>query len=460
MKRHIVIPATWLILFTLALAGCSTPAGLLPASAPPSQGSPPEQSLASSPARPTPETTEPENGETTSEYQTEYGDWYYYLDTGNTNKGSNGEQNFALHRKKKSGSEDENLGIACSRIFVCGDHLYVNMETEGAAIPHWDTYRVNPDGTGKEPVGKDIQIQYTSPESIYYTTYEGAIYKTDLDFKNVQRYPITPPEERDPLPEVKKMIKTDPVIQISYLHLEDGKLRFTYELEDGAGNILFTGYYTMKAGGGAAERGDGGSWYTDSRVYLDGWIYYFDIDNPMEDPGSGENYYYIHRMKQDGSGDKNLKVKGFRFDMAGRYLYADENLSFGDFGHWDTYRYNQDGSGRKKLKYGDMERFSKDGKLYFSLFNESAFYISDTKCENVKKMKVKVPDEKAIQQKLDYPGETFVHVYDARDGWVYFEYEITDEGPSTLYCGHYRIQMTGGNVEKVDTGFYSEDSGE
>jgi hypothetical protein len=124
--------------------------------------------------------------------------------------------------------------------------------------------------------------------------------------------------------------------------------------------------------------------YYGNLLYKDAWIYYLDLRNSVETPDSEESLYYIHRMNKDGSDDKNLNILCFRFDFAGQYLYTDTNLIFGDFGHWESYRYDLDGNGEKKIDYTDMTRFSNGDRLYFSLFNESAFYSATIACTKVK----------------------------------------------------------------------------
>lgn len=186
------------------------------------------------------------------------------------------------------------------------------------------------------------------------------------------------------------------------------------------------------------------------------YVYYLDYDKPVESPDSEAPLYYIHRMKKDKSGDENLNILCTSFDFAGQYLYTNTNVTYGDFGHWESYRYDLDGKGEEPIEYADMTRFSKGDRLYFSLFNESAFYSATTACTDVKKYEVKLPDDSEIREKLGYNYEViFVTVTDENDGWVYFEFEVEDTGQFTYYKGNYRMSLESGATQKVDDGQYS-----
>lgn len=195
--------------------------------------------------------------------------------------------------------------------------------------------------------------------------------------------------------------------------------------------------------------------YYGNKINKGEWLYYLDLKNPVQSADSEEPLYNIHRVKKDGTGDENLNVLCFRFDFAGEYLYADTNLKFGDFGHWKTYRYDLNGDGEQQIEYSDMRRFSKGDRLYFALFSEPAFYTATTACTDVEKYEVKVPDDEEIREKLDYNyEETFVKVTDAKNGWVYFEFKVTDTGPMPHYTGNYRMNLSSREIEKLDDGIY------
>ena len=164
--------------------------------------------------------------------------------------------------------------------------------------------------------------------------------------------------------------------------------------------------------------------------------------------------YEIHRRKPDGSDDENLKIQCFRFDFAGNYMYADTDLFWGDFAHWNTYRYALDGSGGKKLEYSDMMRYSEGDRLYFTENWDNTIYIADTACNVLTTINVTVSDEVELRSALgDHYDLVTVRVTDIIDDWLYFDYLIGDPGGS-YYGGSYRINLINKVVEKIDGDYY------
>lgn len=195
--------------------------------------------------------------------------------------------------------------------------------------------------------------------------------------------------------------------------------------------------------------------YYGNKIYKGAWLYYLDLRNPVGSPDSEKPLYYIHRVKKDGSGDENLNVLCFRFDFAGEYMYADTNHTLGDFGHWVSYRYDLDGEREKQIEYTNMRRFSKGERLFFTLFNEPAFYSATTACTDVEKYEIKVPDDEEIRERLGYNYEVvFVTVTDEKNGWAYFEFEVRDTGSMPHYTGNYRMNLSSREIRKAGDGVY------
>ncbi len=198
--------------------------------------------------------------------------------------------------------------------------------------------------------------------------------------------------------------------------------------------------------------------FKDMRVTNGEWIYYADwkhmthIKEEYECP--------IRRVKTNGSGDTGLGITGFKFILAGNYIYVYKNLTFGDFGHWETVRMGLNGSNQKKMPYDQMDIKVFDGRIYFDPFNENALYTADSGCEQVKKYTIKLPDEATIIEKMgaDYAGYVvfFPDIKEVKNGWIYFNYRLDDTGGMPYYEGNYRMSLDGKTVEKTDKGEFDE----
>jgi hypothetical protein len=191
------------------------------------------------------------------------------------------------------------------------------------------------------------------------------------------------------------------------------------------------------------------------------WVYYLDINSKTMVNGYEE--YFIHKQKQDGSEDTNLKIAGFKFDIIGDYIYVDvDSNDDGSFDHWKTARYNLDGTGKKDFDYTDMFRLYAGSKLYFTCFNDCTVYMADNAAESIVPLKVTIPDDATIKDQLkDVSTQvSLLSITKVEDGWINFVYEVADKEPdkdaALVYTGNYRISPDGSKVEKVDAGTYPD----
>lgn len=183
------------------------------------------------------------------------------------------------------------------------------------------------------------------------------------------------------------------------------------------------------------------------------WLYYLDEKDPVvtdynEDPP-------LHMKKADNSGDVNLGIRGFSFDIIGDYIYIDlRNPDLGASGErtWITARMNPDGSGKTELEYGCMSaRLIPDGeqKFYFTSMGDSAIYISDFSCENVSALIVKLSDESEIDNKLGSEKTLQLDIKGVSNGLIDFEATFSNLEGLELYNGLYNITADGQTIKKV-----------
>lgn len=185
-------------------------------------------------------------------------------------------------------------------------------------------------------------------------------------------------------------------------------------------------------------------------TYYADWKRMFHIEDGYDCP--------IKRIKNDGSSDTDLGITGFEFILAGKYIYVNKNLVFGDFGHWDTVRMDLDGGNKKQMEYEAMDIKVYGERIYFVLFNESVLYAADSACEQVKKYDITVPDQQAIKDKMkDIFSIYKLRIKDVKDGWIYFYYGLLDTDTMPFYEGNYRVNLDGTKVEKTDKGTFNED---
>lgn len=188
-----------------------------------------------------------------------------------------------------------------------------------------------------------------------------------------------------------------------------------------------------------------------------GWVYYLDINDPIvttynEDPP-------LHMKKTDNTGDVNLGVRGYNFDIIGNYIYLDSNDPEPDQNGtqtWSTTRMGLDGSGKKKLEYGSMSRFiPKDGQnFYFTTMGDGAAYISDSGCDNVTTLKLSLPDQSELDSKLDKNKLLQVDISDVTSGVISFTASYLSQNGTQLYNGTYKINSDGSSISKIKGTYY------
>jgi hypothetical protein len=387
------------------------------------------------------------------------GDNTYYLDTQRILTNGN-ETGYMLYCRNNTTGIDIPLNILTYSIKAYGDHVYALIYNgEDLSFPHGinTLYRIENNGeiapicSGDNYYDVDTALRKID-NKLYFTRYnENAIFKADLNCDDIERISIVLPEESDPIKYSRVTARGELYTKLDIATVEDGFIFFSYEIINESNEKHFNGYYKMSISDNHIDKEY--SKYYDSSLIVGTWLYYVDLEHPTN--CDEESLYELHRMKQDGSGDENLRVQCFRFDIAGQYLYADTGLVYGDFAHWNTYRYNIDGTGQKPLGYGNMVRYAEEDRLYFTLFDENVIHVADTACNELLKIKITVPDENTLRTNIGECYEFgFITVIDQKDEWISFEYCVTDTGPFTYYKGIYRVNLHNKKVEKVNDGEY------
>lgn len=197
----------------------------------------------------------------------------------------------------------------------------------------------------------------------------------------------------------------------------------------------------------------------DMRPFLyNGWIYYLDVSDPVvisysEDPP-------LHMKKEDGSGDVQLGIRGFNYEIIGDFIYVDSNdpdIDENGTQTWSTTRMNIDGAGKVRLEYGSMsKRLIPEGerKFYFTTLGDCAVYISDFACENVTTLMIALPDKSEIERKLGAGKVMQLDIAGVADGHINFEVSVSAADGTLLYSGGYKTTMDGATTEKTDKGEY------
>lgn len=194
-------------------------------------------------------------------------------------------------------------------------------------------------------------------------------------------------------------------------------------------------------------------------VTHDGWIYYLDINDAAvvdynEDPP-------LHMEQTDGSGDQDLGMRGFQYDIIGDYIYVDSNdTDLDDSGTqtWGTTRMNLDGSDKIKLEYPSMStRYIPEGEesFYFTTTGDSAIYISDFSCENVTTLIVVLPDQDELAKEIGTDNVLQLDINAIEDGYIDFDATFSTADGLEQYNGNYKISEDGQTIEKVEGTYYS-----
>ncbi|MHB1314317.1 MAG: hypothetical protein ACYCX2_02380 [Christensenellales bacterium] len=189
------------------------------------------------------------------------------------------------------------------------------------------------------------------------------------------------------------------------------------------------------------------------------WTYYLAEDDPIvvefhEDPP-------LHRKKADGSGDEDLGIRGFDFDIIGDYVYVDSHhpdLDANGARTWGTTRINPDGSTQQKLEYGSMSaRLVPEGEqnFYFTSMGENALYVSDFSNENVTALAITLPDKSDLDKKLGNEKVLQLDINDVKDGWINFDVTFSTQVGIQLYAGSYKMTPDGKTIEKVKGTYYN-----
>lgn len=388
------------------------------------------------------------------------GDMTYYLDKSKVlSKGT--LIGYMLQSKDNKNGKEESLDIVADSIKVYGDQLFVLSsisENNQNPIEGLDNiYRLNKNGkyafvcSGHFFNNIEGAI-YNSGEYLYFTRVnENAIFKTKMNSEKIERIPVVIPNENELKEEVKLTTKDKLTTEVSIYQEEEGFILFSYSISDEK-NPQFLGHYRMSINDYHIEKFN--TQFLDNRRFIGDWVYYLDFDNPIEaDETNEETLYDIHKMKIDGSRDSNLNIPCFAFDICGEYIYAEADITYGDFRHWSTYRYKIDGSGKKMLDYDDMIRLADGNDLYFTQMWSDIIYIADSACNVLKKFKVSVPDESELRAKLgDLYDLVEISIIDKEGDWLSFDYIVGDPG-GYYYFAVYRVNLKSKIIEKISGEF-------
>ena len=128
---------------------------------------------------------------------------------------------------------------------------------------------------------------------------------------------------------------------------------------------------------------------------------------------------------------------------------------------WYTTRMSLDGSNRRRLEYGSMStRLILDGaqKFYFTVAGDSAVYVSDSSCENVKFLLITLPDESDLDKELGSDRDMQLDIDEVAGGWITFAVTfLTPEGIQ-MYKGTYKMSEDGASTEKISGTYYDYES--
>lgn len=373
------------------------------------------------------------------------GEKTYYLDTSEIRE-SGDEVGFMLYCKDNASGKDTQFNILADSIKEFGEQLFVLTSTSDKQDNPYDgvdtIYRIDKEGNktficrGNYYNSIGIAIKKFG-NTLYFTSdKEDAIFKTNLNSEKIERMPVVIPDANELYKEVKLTAKCDLFSEYAIYEEKDGFIHFFYYISSDKTQYLRS-IYKMSINDNHIEKEY--STFLDNRQKVGDWIYYLDLENPIETEEA--KIYNIHKMKSDRSEDTTLDIQCFRFDISGEYLYADADLSYGDFAHWKSYQYKIDGTGKKALDYSDMMRYVEGNKLYFIENWSVTIYIADTACNVLDNIKVIVPDESALREKL---GDRYylvtITVTDQDGDWLNFDYDIGDPG-GKYYSGKYRVNM-------------------
>lgn len=194
------------------------------------------------------------------------------------------------------------------------------------------------------------------------------------------------------------------------------------------------------------------------------WVYYLNINDPAvldfnEDPP-------LRMKKTDDTDDQDLGIRGFQYDIIGDYIYVDSNdddLDQSGAQTWSTIRMGLDGSDKVTLEYASMSaRFIPEGEqsFYFTTMGDSAIYVSDFACENVKTLTVTLPDKAQLDSKIGTKNVLQLTINKIENGTINFDATFSTSEGLAKYNGNYTITEDGQTIEKVKGTYYSYGSQE
>ncbi|MHB1485563.1 MAG: hypothetical protein ACYCYI_13015 [Saccharofermentanales bacterium] len=346
------------------------------------------------------------------------------------------------------------VNILAYSIAKYGDYIYALTSNDydyfSKLINNDIVYRIDKNGNKKFVCNGDFKdmIEYalhSFDNNLYFTRFnENVIYKADLNCEKIEQIPFDIPEQKETFAQLKITIQSNFYSQYEILNIENDSINIFYNILNESNLSLFRGRYRFSTTDKNIEKDF--SSFRDNRIMIGEWLYYLDLNHPIE---SGEEPLYdIHRIKPDGKDDFNLKISCFRFDIVGNYIYLDTDVTYGDFMHWLTYRYNIDGTGKKELEYGDMMRYTDGRQIYFAEMWDNTIYVADAACNVLEKIKVILPDEQTLRKTLGGRYDlVWISITDREGDWLTFDYTIGDPG-GRYYDGYYRLNLKSKKIEK------------
>lgn len=198
------------------------------------------------------------------------------------------------------------------------------------------------------------------------------------------------------------------------------------------------------------------------KVTIGDTVYYFDTGKFVQMD------YGIEFPLYRKVGDKDpeyLGTTGYEFHVNGQYIYVKSDMEDDESPVMEMTRVI-DLSDLSITSAGrDIDIFipGSGNRVYYTkeVANSDDIYSADSSLKGSREFHISIPDRSKIEQAIQLSISDInvdIVITDVKDGWIYFSYDVFDlQGPN-YYKGNYRVPVSGGRVEKTDTGSYSGDT--
>jgi len=195
------------------------------------------------------------------------------------------------------------------------------------------------------------------------------------------------------------------------------------------------------------------------RVQTEDAEYYLDTSIPVAIYAPGDYEFPLYRKNLKTGWADYLGTTGFAFQLCGNYIYIESDMLQEDLPNGTLTRVvNLETGVITPIKRNMNIVVPESGDfVYYTISGISSIYRADPSLEDRTEFVIHIPEEAEIERRYGNRDnyDWIIAITGVADGWIFFEYYVSEYESDSIYEGSYRIRTDGTGLEKTDAGqFY------